>query len=267
MDGRTVGWMDHWMDHWMDCWLDGWLDRWMDVWMGACVYISLNVCMYVCTYVCVYIYIHIHVYIYIEHMSFSVCLEVDMNAQLCCRKYTPDKTAHLHPIPPHMSEQNNPQDVSQCQPVLPALDCKETSPRNGRSGLDKALGPCFPAQRGGGVGWGSQGLSNSVGTSHCRSFCVLFCVAGSKVICDEAHVMRTISTLLGKAVRRLKADCRILLTGTPVAGMKLWHGMWPVKHLFFCCWRGLSERLPSHVDRFEVRPISVCDCSHLTRAP
>ncbi|CAE7359091.1 dbr1, partial [Symbiodinium necroappetens] len=36
------------------------------------------------------------------------------------------------------------------------------------------------------------------------------------VICDEAHVMRTISTLLGKAVRRLKADCRILLTGTPV---------------------------------------------------
>ena len=36
------------------------------------------------------------------------------------------------------------------------------------------------------------------------------------VICDEAHVMRTISTLLGKAMRNVKARCRILLTGTPV---------------------------------------------------
>ena len=37
-----------------------------------------------------------------------------------------------------------------------------------------------------------------------------------EVICDEAHVMRTISTLLGKAMRKIKARCRILLTGTPV---------------------------------------------------
>nr|QDO16211.1 DNA excision repair protein ERCC-6 [Lingulodinium polyedra] len=36
------------------------------------------------------------------------------------------------------------------------------------------------------------------------------------VICDEAHVMRTISTLLGKSLRRVRANCRILLTGTPV---------------------------------------------------
>lgn len=36
------------------------------------------------------------------------------------------------------------------------------------------------------------------------------------VICDEAHVMRTISTLLGKAMRKIQARCRILLTGTPV---------------------------------------------------
>jgi len=36
------------------------------------------------------------------------------------------------------------------------------------------------------------------------------------VICDEAHVMRSISTLLGKAMRNIKSRCRILLTGTPV---------------------------------------------------
>ncbi|CAK9054889.1 DNA excision repair protein ERCC-6-like (ATP-dependent helicase ERCC6-like) [Durusdinium trenchii] len=36
------------------------------------------------------------------------------------------------------------------------------------------------------------------------------------VICDEAHVMRTISTLLGKAMRKISSSCRILLTGTPV---------------------------------------------------
>ena len=38
----------------------------------------------------------------------------------------------------------------------------------------------------------------------------------AQVICDEAHVMRTISTLLGKAMRKIQARCRILLTGTPV---------------------------------------------------
>jgi len=44
------------------------------------------------------------------------------------------------------------------------------------------------------------------------------------VICDEAHVMRTISTLLGKALRNIRANCRILLTGTPVqnAMQDLW---------------------------------------------
>eukprot|EP00930_Biecheleria_cincta_P059238 TRINITY_DN44993_c0_g1_i1.p1 TRINITY_DN44993_c0_g1~~TRINITY_DN44993_c0_g1_i1.p1 ORF type:complete len:1597 (+),score=383.03 TRINITY_DN44993_c0_g1_i1:35-4825(+) len=36
------------------------------------------------------------------------------------------------------------------------------------------------------------------------------------VICDEAHVMRSVSTLLGKALRKLQSSCRILLTGTPV---------------------------------------------------
>jgi len=36
------------------------------------------------------------------------------------------------------------------------------------------------------------------------------------VVCDEAHRMKNISTLLGKSLRRLQADCRLLLTGTPV---------------------------------------------------
>eukprot|EP00927_Polykrikos_kofoidii_P002535 TRINITY_DN11011_c0_g1_i3.p1 TRINITY_DN11011_c0_g1~~TRINITY_DN11011_c0_g1_i3.p1 ORF type:complete len:1682 (+),score=369.33 TRINITY_DN11011_c0_g1_i3:164-5047(+) len=36
------------------------------------------------------------------------------------------------------------------------------------------------------------------------------------VVCDEAHRMKNISTLLGKSLRRLRANCRILLTGTPV---------------------------------------------------
>ncbi|CAK0863394.1 unnamed protein product, partial [Prorocentrum cordatum] len=36
------------------------------------------------------------------------------------------------------------------------------------------------------------------------------------MICDEAHVMRSISTLLGKALRNVLSNCRILLTGTPV---------------------------------------------------
>lgn len=36
------------------------------------------------------------------------------------------------------------------------------------------------------------------------------------VICDEAHRMKNISTLLGKSLRHLESTCRILLTGTPV---------------------------------------------------
>jgi len=36
------------------------------------------------------------------------------------------------------------------------------------------------------------------------------------VVCDEAHVMRNISTLLGRRLREVRADCRVLLTGTPV---------------------------------------------------
>jgi len=36
------------------------------------------------------------------------------------------------------------------------------------------------------------------------------------VICDEAHRMKNISTLLGKSLRRLRSRCRVLLTGTPV---------------------------------------------------
>jgi len=36
------------------------------------------------------------------------------------------------------------------------------------------------------------------------------------VICDEAHRMKNISTLLGKSLRRLTSRSRILLTGTPV---------------------------------------------------
>lgn len=36
------------------------------------------------------------------------------------------------------------------------------------------------------------------------------------VICDEAHRMKNISTLLGKSLRRLQSRCRLLLTGTPV---------------------------------------------------
>eukprot|EP00931_Biecheleriopsis_adriatica_P049693 TRINITY_DN2874_c0_g1_i2.p1 TRINITY_DN2874_c0_g1~~TRINITY_DN2874_c0_g1_i2.p1 ORF type:complete len:1458 (+),score=425.55 TRINITY_DN2874_c0_g1_i2:102-4376(+) len=36
------------------------------------------------------------------------------------------------------------------------------------------------------------------------------------VLCDEAHVMRNISTLLGRRLRSIRARCRILLTGTPV---------------------------------------------------
>lgn len=36
------------------------------------------------------------------------------------------------------------------------------------------------------------------------------------ILCDEAHVMRNISTLLGRSLRNIHAHCRILLTGTPV---------------------------------------------------
>lgn len=36
------------------------------------------------------------------------------------------------------------------------------------------------------------------------------------VVCDEAHRMKNISTLLGKSLRKLKSKSRILLTGTPV---------------------------------------------------
>eukprot|EP00971_Amphidinium_carterae_P265515 5267343-Amphidinium_carterae.1 len=36
------------------------------------------------------------------------------------------------------------------------------------------------------------------------------------VVCDEAHRMKNISTLLGKTLRQLTSSCRLLLTGTPV---------------------------------------------------
>lgn len=36
------------------------------------------------------------------------------------------------------------------------------------------------------------------------------------IICDEAHRMKNISTLLGKTMRGVRASCRLLLTGTPV---------------------------------------------------
>jgi len=36
------------------------------------------------------------------------------------------------------------------------------------------------------------------------------------VICDEAHKMKNMSTLLGKSLRQLHSKCRLLLTGTPV---------------------------------------------------
>jgi len=36
------------------------------------------------------------------------------------------------------------------------------------------------------------------------------------VVCDEAHKMKNISTLLGKSLRQLNSKCRLLLTGTPV---------------------------------------------------
>lgn len=36
------------------------------------------------------------------------------------------------------------------------------------------------------------------------------------VICDEAHKMKNMSSLLAKSLRKLSSNCRILLTGTPV---------------------------------------------------
>jgi hypothetical protein len=36
------------------------------------------------------------------------------------------------------------------------------------------------------------------------------------VVCDEAHRIKNISTLLGKTMRSIHANCRLLLTGTPV---------------------------------------------------
>jgi len=36
------------------------------------------------------------------------------------------------------------------------------------------------------------------------------------VICDEAHRMKNISTVLGKSLRHLRSNCRLLLTGTPM---------------------------------------------------
>jgi len=36
------------------------------------------------------------------------------------------------------------------------------------------------------------------------------------VVCDEAHRMKNISTLVSKSLRRLRSRCRLLLTGTPV---------------------------------------------------
>lgn len=36
------------------------------------------------------------------------------------------------------------------------------------------------------------------------------------VVCDEAHRMKNISSLLGKSLRKLRSNCRLLLTGTPV---------------------------------------------------
>jgi SNF2 family DNA or RNA helicase len=41
-------------------------------------------------------------------------------------------------------------------------------------------------------------------------------IAWNVVVCDEAHRMKGISTLLGKSVRQIKAECRLLLSGTPV---------------------------------------------------
>jgi DNA excision repair protein ERCC-6 len=47
------------------------------------------------------------------------------------------------------------------------------------------------------------------------------------VVCDEAHRMKNISTLLGKSLRRVRARSRLLLTGTPIQNVlqDLWAQM------------------------------------------
>jgi len=42
------------------------------------------------------------------------------------------------------------------------------------------------------------------------------CRSWDVVVCDEAHRMKNMSSLLAKTLRKLKSSCRILLTGTPV---------------------------------------------------
>lgn len=41
-------------------------------------------------------------------------------------------------------------------------------------------------------------------------------IAWNLVICDEAHKMKNMSSLLSRSLRKLESQCRILLTGTPV---------------------------------------------------
>jgi len=50
------------------------------------------------------------------------------------------------------------------------------------------------------------------------------------VICDEAHRLKGMNTLVGKTMRQLKANCRILLTGTPVQNAL--HDLWSL--MDFC---------------------------------
>jgi len=42
------------------------------------------------------------------------------------------------------------------------------------------------------------------------------CKPWDLVVCDEAHKMKNMSSLLAKSLRKVSANCRILLTGTPV---------------------------------------------------
>eukprot|EP00930_Biecheleria_cincta_P046342 TRINITY_DN31958_c0_g1_i1.p1 TRINITY_DN31958_c0_g1~~TRINITY_DN31958_c0_g1_i1.p1 ORF type:complete len:1592 (+),score=415.02 TRINITY_DN31958_c0_g1_i1:431-4777(+) len=42
------------------------------------------------------------------------------------------------------------------------------------------------------------------------------CKPWDLVVCDEAHKMKNMSSLLSKSLRKLSSNCRILLTGTPV---------------------------------------------------
>mmetsp|Transcript_27447 Transcript_27447/g.44052 ORF Transcript_27447/g.44052 Transcript_27447/m.44052 type:complete len:1541 (-) Transcript_27447:208-4830(-) len=54
----------------------------------------------------------------------------------------------------------------------------------------------------------SDDRKNGVDSAHKKAWDV--------VICDEAHVMRSVSTLVGKALRKIHSTCRVLLTGTPI---------------------------------------------------